>query len=483
MVSRKLSILLVYPPISKLERYGSDLGVFGGKQIPLGLFYLAAFVRQRGWRVGALDAEALELSYEHILRVLAEGDFDVLGISATTVAFHRALELANAVKVARPQTVIVIGGPHVSTQPEHPLRFEAFDYCIRNEGELTLAELLEVLQRGGDPASVAGLAFRRQGQIIVNPARQYVTDLDTLPFPAYDLIPDLRVYTPPPLNYKRLPVANVISSRGCPNACTFCENTTFGRWCRMRSAENVVDEIELLIRRFGVREISFVDDSFTVRPRRIYEMFDLVRSRGLRFPWSCMSHMNTVDDKLLRYMRDNGCWYIGFGIESGDEAILKCIRKNIRLAEVEQVVRTCDKLGIVTKGFFIVGHPMETVETIDKTIAFACRIPLHHVVVTINTPMPGSEQFRNAAQYGELDASDWNKFNYWKPVFIPKGLTGELLLAKQKQFIRDFYLRPGNLWRQVRFVLSHAASLRQMGHVLGGSAKYFWKGRAKAQLA
>ncbi len=481
MAERKHGILLAYPPISKMERYGSDLGVFGGSQIPLGLYYLAAFVRDRGWRCKAIDAEATNATYEDIIRMMAEGDFDILGISSTTVAFHRALELASAVKAARPGTIVIIGGPHVSTQPAHPLQFDAFDYAVRNEGELTLAELLDVIEQNGDPAGVAGLTYRRNGEVVVNPPREYIADLDTLPFPAYDMIPDMQLYSPPPLNYRRRPVANIITARGCPNDCTFCENTTFGRRCRMRSAESVVDEIEMLIRKYGVREISFVDDTFTVKPKRIYEIFDIARARGLQFPWSCMSRVNTVDEKLLTYMRDNGCWYIGFGIESGNEDILKVIKKKIRLADVERVVRICDKLGIVTKGFFIIGHPMETEQTINETISFACRIPLNHVVVTINTPMPGTEQYANAKQYGTLDVSDWNEFNYWKPVFVPKGLTPELLLAKQKQFIRKFYVRPSNLWRQGRFIFSSSANIRQMGQVIGGSLKYLWKKRGKTR--
>lgn len=481
MADRKHGILLTYPPISKMERYGSDLGVFGGSQIPLGLYYLAAYVRDRGWRCQAIDAEATGATYQDIIATMAKDDFHVLGISSTTVAFHRALELANAVKEARPETVIIIGGPHVSTQPDHPLQFDAFDYAVRNEGELTLMELLEVIEHRGDPSNIAGLTYRRNGEVVVNPPRDYIKDLDSLPFPAYDMIPDMGVYSPPPLNYKRRPVANIITARGCPNDCTFCENTTFGRRCRMRSAESVVDEIEMLIHKYGAREISFVDDTFTVKPKRIYEIFDIARKRGLHFPWSCMSRVNTVDEKLLTYMRDNGCWYIGFGIESGNEQILDVIKKKIRLTDVERIVKICGRLGIVTKGFFMIGHPMETEKTIDETIAFACSIPLNHVVVTINTPMPGTEQYKNADQYGTLDVSDWDEFNYWKPVFVPKGLTPEILLAKQKQFLRKFYIRPSNLWRQGRFILSSSANIRQMGQVLSGSLKYLWKKRGKVK--
>jgi radical SAM superfamily enzyme YgiQ (UPF0313 family) len=256
------------------------------------------------------------------------------------------------------------------------------------------------------------------------------------------MIPDMRVYTPPPFNYTKRPVANVITSRGCPNDCTFCENSTFGRKVRLRSAENIVDEIEMLITRFGIKEIAFVDDTFTLSRRRIQNIFELARKRKLFFHWSCMSRINTVDECLLKYMKDNGCWYIAFGIESGDRDILKEIRKKINLNDARRTIATCNKLNIKTKGFFIIGHPKETIDTINKTIDFATSVDLDHIVVTINTPMPGSHQYRHAAEYGNLENVQWSQYNYWYPVFVPHGLSRSVILAKHREFLRRFYLRP-----------------------------------------
>lgn len=444
----------MYPPITRLERYSSVIGSGGGLQIPLGIFYLASCLRDNGFEADVLDAEAGRLNYDDIIEYLRLGGFGVLGISTTTVAFHRSLELAQKVKTVLPETIIVVGGPHVSSQPTHPMEFDVFDFAVRNEGEETLVELMKVINTGGDLEKICGLIFRRDGDIIVNEKRPYIEDIDTLPLPAYDLVADFKRYTPPPCNYKRLPVANIVATRGCPNQCTFCDNNTFGRKTRMRSAENIVAEIEMLVTYYGVREIAFVDDTLTIRPKRIYEIFDLTRSKGLQFPWTCMARINTVDENLLRYMKQNGCWHISFGIESGDQHILKEIRKNIKIEDVERVVSICHKLGILTKGFFIVGHPLETVETIDKTIDFARGLKLDDVVVTINTPIPGSYQFEHAREYGTLDDTSWLKFNYWNPVFIPHGLTEQVLLAKHKQFYRKFYLRPRILWRYFLSFLS-----------------------------
>lgn len=452
---KRIKLLLVYPPVTKEERYGSNLGIFGGKQIPLGLYYLAAYIREHGYEVYAIDAEARRFSIKDILAIVKNERYTVLGVSATTVAFHRALGLAEAAKKYLADITTIIGGPHVSCDPRGPMQFSAFDYAIPHEGERTLLELLRGLEQGGETKNIRGVVHRCGGEIIVNPPRGYISDLDSLPFPAYDMIPDITIYNPPPFNYRQRPVANIITSRGCPNECTFCERSTFGRKVRMRSAENIVAEIELLLTRYGVREIAFVDDTFTLKSKRIYEIFEKSRLQGLRFSWTCMSRINTVNEKLLKYMRDNGCWYIAFGIESGDQKILKEIRKKINLHDVKNVVNICNNLGIVTKGFFMVGHPKESIDTIDKTIEFAKSLELNHIVVTINTPMPGSYQYKHAAEYGHLYNDISSKFNYWNPVFVPFGLSQDDILAKHREFLKKFYLRPYMFRRAIKVLLEN----------------------------
>jgi radical SAM superfamily enzyme YgiQ (UPF0313 family) len=458
----------VYPPITKFERYSSTIGSSGGQQIPLGVFYLASYLRNNGFETDVLDAEAGGLTYEDIIQRLQSGGFGILGISTTTVAFHRALELAEKVRVILPEMIIIVGGPHVSSYPTHPMEFDVFDFAVKNEGEETLVELMEAIVVDGNYENIRGLIYRRNGVPVVNEKRPYIEDVDALPLPAYDLISDFKYYTPPPSNYKKSPVANVITTRGCPNQCTFCDSSTFGQKTRVRSAENIVSEIELLMTRYSIREIAFVDDTFTVSPKRVYDIFDIARSKGLRFPWTCQARINTVNEDLLRYMKENGCWYISFGIESGNEQILKEIRKNIKIEDVERVIDICYRLKILTKGFFIVGHPLETTETIDQTINFARRLKLTDVVVTLNTPLPGSYQFQHAKEYGVLDDGPWSKFNMWNPVFVPYGLTKEILLTKHKDFYRRFYLRPRILWRYFVSFLS-PTGLKRMVSVLSSS--------------
>jgi anaerobic magnesium-protoporphyrin IX monomethyl ester cyclase len=442
-MANQKKVYLLYPPISKMERYSSDVGSVGGEQIPLGIFSLASYLRKNGYLVAVTDAEALKLTEEQIVNEIKAHSPDFIGISSTTVAFHRALAVAKIIKGQFPDTPVILGGPHVTSNAEHAMSFEAFDYGVLGEGEITALELLNRLSNGRTVHEVPGIAYRDQnGNVKRTVKREYIKALDMLPIPAYDLIPDIKLYTPPPSNYKTLPVVNVITSRGCPNECTFCDRNVFGRRYRERSAENVFREIKYLWDNYHIREIAFVDDTFLINKKRIYRLFELLKDAGMHFPWTCMARINNVDYEFLRFLKSNGCWNIAFGIESGDETILKVIKKNISLQAVKDVIAWCSKLKIKTKGFFIVGHPLETIETIDKTISFACRLKLDTVVVTINTPIPGSQQYAESAAYGALDESDWSKFNYWRPVFVPEGLSEEVLLSKQKEFYMRFYLRP-----------------------------------------
>ena len=451
-----MKIMLIYPPISTLERYSSEIGHAGGRQAPLGLLYLAAYMREQNHQVKLVDGEALGLTAGDIVDQAREYDPDIIGLSSTTVAFHRALEVANEIKAHNLKARIVLGGPHVTVAAEDSLKHEAFDFGILGEGEVAFQNFLSALENNEDISSRDGLAYRQNGRVMVNPAGPPIPALDVLPFPAYDMLPDLSLYNPPPSNYKKLPVANITTSRGCPNFCTFCDRSVFGRKLRQRSAQNIAEEIEYLSRHHHVREIAFVDENFTVRPKLIYELFDILDQKGLKFPWTCMSRVDTVNYEVLEFMKKKGCWHISFGIESGNTEILKRIRKKISLEQASKVIDWCHGLGILTKGFFIVGHPGETSQTIDESIRLALALALDDVVVTINTPLIGTEQYEQADQYGQMDRQDWTRFNMWTPVFVPNGMTEELLKDKHREFYRRFYLRPRIIKRYAASFLSPA---------------------------
>ncbi len=456
-----MRLLLIYPPVTLRERYSSDIGHSGGRQLPLGVYYLASAVRAAGHTVAVIDAEANRMTVPVVGSAASDFCPDIIGISTTTAVFGRALETAREVKRRFPEVPVVFGGPHVTFSVETVVCQPEVDFAVVGEGEMTLLDLVNALDQEKSTAAIPGLAFVKNGSIVRNSPRTFIPDLDRVQFPAYDLVRDFSVYNPPPTNYRQLPVANIITSRGCPNQCTFCGHSAFGRILRQRSPENIAAEIELLYKRYHIREIAFVDDTFTINPDRIVALFRILEKKDIRFPWTCMSRINTVDIDILKFMRAHGCWHISFGIESGNPDILRLIRKNISLGEAAQVIGTCSRLGIRTKGFFIVGHPGETLDTINQTIQLAVDLPLDDVVVTLNTPLPGTEQYRTADDYGSLDRRDWAEFNMWNPVFVPNGLSMHILVAKHKEFYRRFYLRPRIILRYLQNILSSKAGIRR----------------------
>jgi anaerobic magnesium-protoporphyrin IX monomethyl ester cyclase len=436
-------IVLVNPYISSAERYGRDIGDIGGHQMPLGIYYLASFLEKEGRAVTVLDAEALDLPHEEAVRVIAAHRPRIVGFTATTVGFRNARALARLVTDALPEAALVIGGPHMTAMPEETMAAGPFAYGIVQEGEVAFAALCRhILDSEGDLESLPNLYRLQEGKVVSSPERVRVDDLDTIPPPARHLCRDLSLYRPPVGAYRRKPVANVITSRGCPYKCIFCDNNTFGRKVRYFSAEYVAREVEALATDFGVREIAFLDDTFVLDKKRLREIFRLLRERGVRFPWTCMTRVNNLDFETLKMMKENGCWQIRIGIESGSQEVLDFIRKGITLEQVDRVTSWCRDLGVRCTGFFILGHHIDTPETIQETIEYGLRIPLSDIVVTINTPIPGTESYRLVRDYGEYVEHDWMDLNYWTPVFIPTGLTREFMLDKQKEFYRRFYGRP-----------------------------------------
>lgn len=449
-----MKIVLVNPFITSAERYGRDIGAIGGHQAPLGLCYLAAYLEKSGFEVSLVDAEAGRLGNDLSLKKILEFKPDAVGITSTTVAFRGARDLAYAIKASAPHVPVIIGGSHVTANPLKALSFECFDYGVMREGEVTLVELMKALERSSPVESIEGIVYRKGGEVIVGPARPYIKDLDGLPFPARHLLADIGKYLPPVGSYSMTPVISMITSRGCPYRCIFCDNNVFGRTVRYHSPRYIVAEIESVIRRYGAREIFFADDTFTVNRDRTREALSLLKKNGVRIKWSCMTRASDVDRALLREMKDAGCWQVGIGVESANNEVLKFIKKGVRIEDVRKAVQWCDEAGIYVKGFFMIGHPTDTLETIDESMRFARSTPFSDVVVTVSTPIPGTELYSLAPRYGTLRDDDWSESSYWKPVFVPKGLTKEDLYRKQRQFYSGFYLRPGIIFRHIRKIRS-----------------------------
>lgn len=444
-----MKILLINPLINNNLVYGR-FQRSGGYLPPLGLAYIAAYLAQFGHRVHILDANALLLDESGILKNIQHGGPDLIGITATTLSYYSARDLANAIKKYHPLIPIVLGGPHVSGMVPDILSEDVFDFAVFGEGEVTMHHLVQTLADKGDLNDVAGLAFRSGNDVVINSPRKPINDLDTLPIPARQLLPDLKIYKPKAVSYKRLPTTHIFTSRGCPFNCIFC-NTSFGKRVRFHSPEYVVSEIEYLVKHYNIREVIINDDTFIIDRERVYQIFELLKKKGLEISWSCNVRADLVDRALLKDMKSAGCWAVALGIESGSQHILDLLKKGTSLEQGIQACRYANEAGLSVRPSFIIGNPGETPETIEKTIRLAMSLPVHFPSFSLMTPFPGTEIWKRADEFGTFDHQDFSRLSLSsRASFVPRGLTSKFLEDKVKEAYRRVYLRPGMVIRHLK---------------------------------
>jgi radical SAM superfamily enzyme YgiQ (UPF0313 family) len=436
-------------------------------QPSFGLLCLAASARQAGAQV-TLAESAASRTGEEACRQILQTRPTVVGISATTAGIVAAGELARSLKAAKPDVLTVVGGCHASALPEDTLRsFPALDLVVHGEGELTLVAILQEFERTGRvPSGLEGTAERTPNGIRLNPPRPLIANLDDLPFPAWDLLPGFpHRYRPSPMRIRRWPCASLVLTRGCPNRCTFCDRSVFGNRCRSHSPGYAVRMIRDLHDRYAVREFLLEDDTFIIRKDAVREFCERLIQERIPMTWSCLGRADRVDPELLRLMRRAGCWHIAYGIESGDPGILERVHKNLDLQQIRQAVTWSRQAGLRTQGFFMVGFPGETRETLAATRRLAKTLPLDDISVMQLSPFPGSELYETAADLGSFQR-DWRKMNALNTVFVPNGLTAADLETARARLIREFYLQPRVLWSQARHMLSNPRTAWEMVKVL-----------------
>jgi anaerobic magnesium-protoporphyrin IX monomethyl ester cyclase len=462
-------VVLVTPPVTLKERYGKLSGA--ANTLPsLGILYLAAVLRKEGHAVSVIEASSLGLTLRELLDEIIACNPEFVGISATTLSILNASKLADEIKKNNGNIKIIVGGPHLTAVPEETMGlFKSFDFGVIGEGEETIRELINSIKGGKEISGIPGIIFHDRGNVIRTVPRMFLDDLDKLPFPAWDLLSDFPdKYHPPPFRLKRLPAAYIVTTRGCPNKCIFCDRSVFGNKCRGHSAEYVLELIEYLYNRFGIREILIEDDTFVTFKSRLIEVCEGIIKRGMKISWSCLGRADAVTPEILGLMKRAGCWSISYGIETGDPEVMKFIGKNITLDKIKQAVKWTKETGMLSKGFFILGHPTDNHETIKKTIAFALSIPLDDISVSMMTPFPGSKLHDIASQYGEFE-DNWAKMNELDVVFVPKGLTKDDLQGYSKEMLRRFYLRPRIMLNYMKRVIENPGSLP---HYLKGFAAF-----------
>jgi anaerobic magnesium-protoporphyrin IX monomethyl ester cyclase len=455
-----MKIMLINPPLygNTARRLGPIADSLFYNSAPLGLCYLAAVLEKEKHDVRIVDAAVEGLSIEKIISLITDFSPAMIGVTTFTVSAYSAYMLAKEIRKKNPAVRIIMGGPHITSNPEDILKNPDIDIAVIGEGEVTFKELAEAVENNRDIRGIKGLAYNEGGKLFFTPPREFIRDLDVLPYPARHLVP-LHLYKPQPNDQKRLPKLSMLSSRGCPYPCIFCDKNVFKNLYRSFSPEYIAGEMAHLVKNYGVKDIAFVDSTFTPGKDRVYGIISEIRKLNLDITWTCSVRADILDKELLREMKRAGCWRVRIGIESGNEDVLRFIKKGITKSQVKKAARWAYELDLEPKAFFMVGHLIDTKETIEESINFACGLPLKDITVQLNTPLKNTAQYDLCGKYGRFMTGDLSKYSFWQPVFTPHGLSDEDVRYYYRKFYLKFYLRPVIWYR-------HMVKIRTLNDVI-----------------
>lgn len=431
-----MRILLINP--SQKTVYGTPIKP---SYPPLGLLYIAACLEKENHKLEFLDFDNDNINKDKFKKFILKSNPNIVGLTATTSTIKHTKKLAEIIKQIL-KVPIIVGGIHATIAQENTLKSKFIDFIIIGEGEITIVELINELQKQKQNFSkIKGIGYKQNGKIFYTEPRPMIKNLDDIPFPARHLLK--HVYIPP--DALKTPVASIFTSRGCPGRCTYCcTKNIFGRRLRFRSVKNVIEEIEFLLKQ-GIKEIHIMDDNFTVHKQRVLEFRDEILKRDIKttFVFSNGLRADKIDEDILKALKDIGVLSVGFGVESGNQTILNNIKKDINLETVRKVYRLSKKFAFETWGFFIIGLPGDTKETVRDTIYFAKELDPDFAKFLILKPFPGSEVFEQLNKDNLIFDFNYDNYGvYTKPVHNLKNLTADDMLKLQKQAFREFYLNP-----------------------------------------
>jgi len=443
-----MKILLVNPPaVEVYGKYKAAAKAGAQPQMPLGICYIAAVLEKAGHDVTLIDCDIDNLSITDLANLIKKTKPSIVGVTATTPVFPSAKKLIELIKKENEDIITVLGGFHVTALPIETMQNCKADYGVYGEGEETIIELINKLEKNKKVDNVKGILYREEGRVTKNPPREQIKEenLDKVPFPARRLLKYKKyVWSVPGKGL--VPVTSIITQRGCPFRCIFCGVRTMFRGTRYRSLRGIMKEIRYVVNELGVNHILFQDDTLTLNRDKIIKMCREIKKRNLNFTWEGYTRANLVTKDLLAMMKEAGLVRLSFGVESGNQKILKAIKKDVKLEDYKKAYQWCYDLGIETRCSLMLGHPFETKETIKQTMHFANSLKCFQAYINITMPYPGSELLDLAKKgYGgiKLLTTDWNEYRrYGNAVMEMNDLRRDDLIKLQKWAYKKFYLRP-----------------------------------------
>ena len=438
-------------------------------QHPLGLLYIATCIQEAGHEVELVDGAFW--TQQEVLDKVRAFEPGFVGISANASLWKKAARTAEDIKAINPSIHVSVAGPFPSAVEEECLeKCEHFDSVVIGEGEETVPDLIDRVEKGESFAGVAGMAYRAaDGAIIKTEPRPLIEDLDTIPIPRRELLGDFDKYESPPGSYKQKPIAIMMTSRGCKARCIYCFQMKGERRIRFHSVARVVEETAMLVNDYGFREVRFLDETFTADRERAMAIMRGFRDKKLKFSFYVSSRVNSVDYELLREMKKAGCWAILFGAESGVQKNLNTMRKGINLDQTRAAVKAAKKAGLKVYTPFIIGIPGETYEEALQTIEFAIELDPHYANFHSMTPFPGTELYENIEQYGTM-SMDTDDYTFEGAAFVPYTMSREQIDELRTIGFRKFYSRPRFIFRR----LFEVRSWYDLTTVLKGAGSFFW---------
>jgi len=444
-----MKIVLVNSSVKRGLAYGLNDGMpkglmdyLGGYQ-PLGICYIASVLRENGFRnLFLIDAEAENLSIREVADKVKLFSPDIVGISSMSFSFLYALDLAKTIKAILPNSLIVIGGSHVDLYPKQVLTHNCFDVGVIGEGEYTFLELIQLFCQDrytfkDGLKKIDGIVFRNESDIVLTHQRKVIKELDNLPFPARDLL-DLSNYKQ---NYLPNPFISLFTSRGCPYNCTYCCKASWNRYIRTQSAKYVVAEIEHCMKRYNARSFQFFDDTFTIQKIRVLEICRMICERKLNIKFLVLTRVDKVDREILEWLKKAGCDCISFGVESGDQKILDKMEKGYNIEQIKRAFLLCKEIGINIVAYFLLGHPDETIQSIQNTINLIKETEPDWCKANILTLYPGSPLYKELLEQGRI-RDFWGEMTLDGKAFMSPNISQNFTMEQLGNFRNKINLMP-----------------------------------------